>query len=64
MKDYVKISDIIISSENYEAHIYSLNEDVDKKIAAFKKLDDSLSIKTNTIWVDQPFYNYLKGEYK
>lgn len=64
MPKFTKITDIVITSGNYEAHVYSLDQDVAKKVAGLKKIDSTLSIKTMKIWVDNPFYNYLKGDYK
>jgi len=64
MENYLTMTDNIVRNGNYEAHVYTLNEDSEALVNALKKLDPSLDIKTEIVWVNEAFYNYLKGEYK
>jgi hypothetical protein len=59
--DYVTITDNVIIDGHYEVHSYSLNEKSDDVISGLQELDPSLDITPWTIWVDIPFYNYLKS---
>lgn len=62
--EYVTMTDNIVSNGNYEAHVYTLNEDSEALVKALKELDPSLEISTEIVWVNVAFYNYLKGESK
>lgn len=64
MENYRTITDNIISRGDYEAHIYSLNEQSQDLVAGLHKIDGNLQIRTQTVWANEAFYNYLKGEYK
>ena len=59
---YETMTDNIVRSGDFEAHVYTLNQDSQALVEALKKLDPRLEIRTEVIWVDVPFYNYLKGE--
>jgi hypothetical protein len=61
---YVTITDNVISSGEYEAHPFSLNENVENAVTGFKNIDNTLEINSKMFWVNQAFYNYLIGDFK
>lgn len=64
LDDYPVITNNYLQQGRFLVQTFSLNEDSPAVVAAFRKIDDSLEVSTYTFWVDQPFYNYLQGEYK
>lgn len=64
LKGYQVITNNYITKGNYLAQSYSLNEKSAAVVAGFKKLDPSGNITSYSFWVDQPFYNYLLGDFK
>ncbi|USG68109.1 hypothetical protein NDK47_12840 [Brevibacillus ruminantium] len=64
LDQYPVITNNVLKKGRYLAQSFSLNEDSAKVVAGLKKIDSSLTIDTYQFWVDQPFHNYLKGEYK
>lgn len=64
LKEYKEITNNLITKGHYIAQSYSLSEKSADVIAGFKSLDSSLNVTSHKLWVDQPFYNYLLGDYK
>ncbi|WP_010269080.1 S-layer homology domain-containing protein [Paenibacillus senegalensis] len=64
LEGFPVISNQYIQSGNYLAQSFSLLEDSESVIAAFKEVAPDLEVNSYTFWVDQPFYNYLRGESK
>ena len=64
MADYPVITNNYVQDGRYIVQTFSLNEDSAKVVEGFAKLDGSLEVETYQFWVDQPFYNYLKGDFK
>lgn len=61
---YRTISDHVIIFGLYEVHPFSLNQNAQKVVADFHKIDPNLKIKSKVFWVNQAFYNYLEGKSK
>lgn len=62
--NYKEIANNVITKGSYIAQSFSLSEKSSSVISEFKKLDSTVEITVHPLWVDQPFYNYLVGEYK
>ncbi|MGG3882781.1 hypothetical protein [Brevibacillus panacihumi] len=62
LKDYPVITNNYVQSGRHIVQTFSLNEDSPAVVNAFKKLGKEVEVKTYKFWVDQPFYNYLKGD--
>lgn len=62
LKDYPIITNNYVQSGRHIVQTFSLNEDSPAVVDAFKKLGKQVEVKTYKFWVDQPFYNYLKGD--
>ncbi|MED1791686.1 hypothetical protein P4V54_03265 [Brevibacillus nitrificans] len=64
LADYPVITNNLLKEGRYIVQSFSLNDQSAKVVEGFKKLDSKLTVETYQFWVDQPFYNYLLGEYK
>ncbi|TXK74697.1 S-layer homology domain-containing protein [Paenibacillus sp. N3.4] len=64
LKDYKTISNNKISKGHYYAQSFSLNNKSAEVIEGIKKINPSLSVDSYKFWVDEPFYNYLLGDFK
>ena len=64
LADYPVITNNYLQDGRFLVQTFSLNEDSAAVAEGFRKIDDSLEVKTYTFWVDLPFYNYLQGDYK
>jgi hypothetical protein len=64
LEDYPVITNHVLKDGRFLAQTFSLNEQSAQVIAGLKKINPSVQIATYQFWVDQPFYQYLKGEYK
>ncbi|QRG65322.1 hypothetical protein [Brevibacillus choshinensis] len=64
LADYPVITNNLLKDGRYIVQSFSLNDQSAKVVQGFKKLDSQVEIETYQFWVDQPFYNYLLGEYK
>ncbi|MBE5395015.1 MULTISPECIES: hypothetical protein [Brevibacillus] len=64
LDEYPVITNNVLKKGRYLAQTFTLNEDSAKVVSGLKKINPSASVETYQFWVDQPFYNYLKGDYK
>lgn len=64
LADYPVITNNLLKQGRFVVQSFSLNDQSAKVVAGFKKLDDKIQVETYQFWVDQPFYNYLLGDYK
>lgn len=64
IKDYKEISNNYIAKGNYIAQSFSLSDKTADIAAGIKKIDKDAEVKSYRFWADEPFYNYLLGEYK
>lgn len=64
LADYPVITNNLLKEGRFIVQSFSLNDQSAKVVEGFKKLDNKVDIETYQFWVDQPFYNYLLGEYK
>ncbi|OAS14707.1 S-layer homology domain-containing protein [Paenibacillus oryzisoli] len=64
IKDYKVIANNKVSKGHYYAQSFSLSDKSDEVVTGLKKIDASLNVDSYNFWVDEPFYNYLLGEYK
>ncbi|WP_421617698.1 hypothetical protein ACAF76_009550 [Brevibacillus sp. TJ4] len=62
--DYPVITNNYVQEGRYIVQTFSLNEDSAAVVEGFKTLDATLDVQTYQFWVDQPFYNYLLGDFK
>jgi len=64
LADYPVITNNLIKQGRFIAQSFSLNDQSAKVVEGFKKIDGQAAVETYQFWVDQPFYNYLLGDYK
>lgn len=64
LADYPVITNNVLKQGRYLAQSFSLNDQSAKVVEGLKKIDGKVNVETYQFWVDQPFYNYLQGEYK
>lgn len=64
LKDYKVIANNKVSTGHYYAQSFSLSEKSDEVVAGLKKINANLNVDSYKFWVDEPFYNYLLGDYK
>ncbi|KQL44554.1 hypothetical protein AN963_24490 [Brevibacillus choshinensis] len=64
LADYPVITNNLLKEGRFIVQSFSLNDQSAKVVEGFKKLDNKVDIESYQFWVDQPFYNYLLGEYK
>lgn len=64
LKDYKVISNNKVSKGHYYAQSFSLSDKSDEVVAGLKKINPSLNVDSYKFWVDEPFYNYLLGDFK
>lgn len=64
LADYPVITNNVLKQGRFVVQSFSLNDQSAKVIEGFKKLDSKVEVESYKFWVDQPFYNYLIGEYK
>ncbi|XEC96646.1 hypothetical protein AB6A23_08945 [Paenibacillus tarimensis] len=64
LDDYKLIANNLIVDGHYYAQSFSLAEQADTIEDGFKSIDPSIEIGSYTFWVDEPFFNYLNGEYQ
>ncbi|MEJ8546100.1 hypothetical protein [Brevibacillus borstelensis] len=64
LDDYPVITNHVLKKGRYLAQTFTLNEQSARVAAGLKKINPSVHVETYQFWVDQPFYNYLKGDYK
>ncbi|MFD2371466.1 hypothetical protein ACFSO0_16185 [Brevibacillus sp. GCM10020057] len=64
LADYPVITNNLIKQGRFLAQSFSLNDQSAKVVEGFNKIDDKVAVETYRFWVDQPFYNYLLGDYK
>lgn len=62
LADYPVITNNFVQDGRHIVQTFSLNEDSTAVVNAFKKIGNSVEVETYQFWVDQPFYNYLKGD--
>ncbi|EAO7496413.1 hypothetical protein AKL48_25100, partial [Salmonella enterica] len=62
LADYPVITNNFVQDGRHIVQTFSLNEDSTAVVNAFKKIGKSVEVETYQFWVDQPFYNYLKGD--
>lgn len=62
LADYPVITNNFVQDGRHIVQTFSLNEDSNAVVNAFKKIGSTVEVRTYTFWVDQPFYNYLKGD--
>jgi len=64
VKDYKVIANNKVSKGHYYAQSFSLSDKSDEVVTGLKKINASLNVDSYKFWVDEPFYNYLLGDYK
>lgn len=64
IKDYKVIANNKVNKGHYYAQSFSLSDKSDEVVTGLKQIDASLNVDSYKFWVDEPFYNYLLGEYK
>lgn len=64
LEDYPVITNHVLKNGRYLAQSFTLNEESAKVIAGLKKVNPAITVESYQFWVDQPFHNYLKGDYK
>ncbi|MGG1661223.1 hypothetical protein [Brevibacillus sp. NRS-1366] len=64
LAEYPVITNNVLKQSRFVVQSFSLNDQSAKVVEGFKKLDSKADVETYKFWVDQPFYNYLIGEYK
>ncbi len=64
VKDYKVITNNKVSKGNYYAQSFSLSDKSDDVVTGLKKINAGLNVDSYTFWVDEPFYNYLLGDFK
>ncbi|MCW3481665.1 hypothetical protein OL229_19180 [Neisseriaceae bacterium JH1-16] len=61
ISDYKLIADHKIDQGNYYAQSFSLADKSASVAAGLKKLKPGVAVDSYTVWVDEPFFNYLNG---
>jgi hypothetical protein len=64
VKDYKVIANNKVSKGHYYAQSFSLSDKSDDVVTGLKKINASLNVDSYKFWVDEPFYNYLLGDFK
>lgn len=64
LSNYEVIVNNKIAKGNYYAQSFTLKENAEQVSAALKKLAPDADISSYRLWVDIPFYNYLKGGFE
>jgi hypothetical protein len=64
LKDYKVIANNKVTKGHYYAQSFSLSDKSGEVVDGLKKLDASLNVDSYKFWVDEPFYNYLLGDFK
>lgn len=64
LKDYKVIANNKVTKGHYYAQSFSLSDKSSEVVDGLKKLDASLNVDSYKFWVDEPFYNYLLGDFK
>ncbi|MBD0378944.1 hypothetical protein [Paenibacillus sedimenti] len=64
MKDYKVIANNKISKGHYYAQSFSLSEKAADVVAGINKINPGFKVDSYEFWVDEPFYNYLMGDFK
>ncbi|MEC0146125.1 hypothetical protein [Paenibacillus alginolyticus] len=64
MKDYKVITNNKVSKGHYYAQSFSLSDKSSDVVTGLKKINASLNVDSYKFWVDEPFYNYLLGDFK
>ncbi|BFT70926.1 hypothetical protein [Paenibacillus sp. P36] len=64
LKDYKVIANNKVSKGHYYAQSFSLSDKSEEVVAGLKKINPGLNVDSYKFWVDEPFYNYLLGDFK
>lgn len=64
VKDYKVITNNKVSKGHYYAQSFSLSDKSSDVVTGLKKINASLNVDSYKFWVDEPFYNYLLGDFK
>ncbi|MDQ0873616.1 hypothetical protein QFZ77_002275 [Paenibacillus sp. V4I3] len=64
VKDYKVIANNKVSKGHYYAQSFSLSDKSDDVVTGLKKINASMNVDSYKFWVDEPFYNYLLGDFK
>lgn len=64
VKDYKVITNNKVSKGHYYAQSFSLSDKSNDVVTGLKKINASLNVDSYKFWVDEPFYNYLLGDFK
>ncbi|WP_261302219.1 hypothetical protein [Paenibacillus andongensis] len=64
VKDYKVIANNKVSKGHYYAQSFSLSDKSNDVVTGLKKINASLNVDSYKFWVDEPFYNYLLGDFK
>ncbi|MEW9701417.1 hypothetical protein [Paenibacillus sp. SI8] len=62
--DYKEIANNKITKGHYYAQSFSLSDKSADVVNGIKKINPALDVESYKFWVDEPFYNYLLGDYK
>lgn len=61
---YPVITNHVLKDGRFIAQTFTLSEQSQQVIGGLKKINPAVTITSYQFWVDFPFYQYLKGEYK
>jgi hypothetical protein len=64
LKDYKVIANNKVTKGHYYAQSFSLSDKSEEVATGLKKINASLNVDSYKFWVDEPFYNYLLGDFK
>ncbi|NEW04990.1 hypothetical protein GK047_03020 [Paenibacillus sp. SYP-B3998] len=64
IKDYKEIANNKITKGHYYAQSFSLSDKSADVVTGIKKINPALDVESYKFWVDEPFYNYLLGDFK
>ena len=61
---YQTVTDHVITDGHYEIHTFSLEEKSVAVLSGLLAISPDMQVAQQTVWVDNPFYQYLLGGYK
>ena len=61
---YQTVTDHVITDGHYEIHTFSLEEKSVAVLSGLMAIRPDMQVARQTVWVDNPFYQYLLGGYK
>ncbi|WP_094605446.1 hypothetical protein [Sporomusa silvacetica] len=61
---YQTVTDHVITDGHYEIHTFSLEENSFAVLSGLMAISPDMQVAQQTVWVDNPFYQYLLGGYR